>query len=481
MGLYWPDVYIKHYIKLIPKKRMKRFLIIALLLMIGGASAITCPFCSGKVVEVCNVDIQPEKPVYRQDLVLNITKGFLRHFEPIEEGTEVEIWFYNTTTNVKKVKLETDERGIIRFTPEIVGYHLIKVCGKSILVFVNTTCGDGICYGYEARGNCPEDCGFCGDYICDANEDINCPDCAKCGDGICSGGENKETCIIDCYVCGDKVCDEPEDYGSCRLDCPSGGEDGLCDMQADGICDPDCRFEEDIDCRVVNEEVDYPGSIEREENGFDFMFYIPVAIIAVCAVVMVFLFMKYGRTDERLEGWGLEKAGAGAGTKTKAAEEQKALEEEKELARIAEEQKRKALEEERRVLEAQKKALEEEKKRLEEEKRAAEQKIKEELRHTAERKRRYRELQREEARRRAEEERKKKEEEMRRREAERWRELISRKYAREEVGQKKEPKPPKTKIQKKQKEAPKESPQGEEEVHKSVKEFLNELKERVGR
>lgn len=467
---------------------MKKFLVIALVLVLGGASAITCPFTSGKVVEVCNVDIQPEKPTYDQDLVLNITKGFLREFSPIEKGSDVEIWFYNTTTNVKKVKFKTDDTGIITFTPEIVGYHLIKVCGKTILIFVNSTCGDGICYGYEGRGECPQDCGFCGDYICDANEDVNCPDCAECGDGICSGGESKEDCVIDCHVCGDKECDEPEDYGSCRLDCPSGGEDGLCDMQADGICDPDCRFEDDIDCKVVNEEVDYPGSVqEKDDSGFESMFFIPLAIIVVCAVLVVLLFRKYGKKDERLEGWKPREAG-GEGAKAKkaskgavpmkdkTAEKEAALEQKrrKELARIAE-KKRKALEKQKRVLEEEKRALEEEKRKAEEARLVAEQRMKEELMRTEAGKKRQREMEREEAQRKKEEAERKKKEDERRKEAQRWREIISKKYAKKEELIKGKPKAPKPK--------PKEEPkaEGPPDVHKSVKNFLKELRERSRR
>lgn len=50
--------------------------------------------------------------------------------------------------------------------------------------------------------------------------------------------------------CGNDVCNSPkENFGNCPQDCFSGSKDGYCDKVRDGICDPDCRLEEDLDCK----------------------------------------------------------------------------------------------------------------------------------------------------------------------------------------------------------------------------------------
>jgi len=64
--------------------------------------------------------------------------------------------------------------------------------------FTPPVCGDGECTTSENYDNCTEDCGFCGDDVCSADEVGNCSwDCPVCGDGICSGDE-QNTCLSDC-------------------------------------------------------------------------------------------------------------------------------------------------------------------------------------------------------------------------------------------------------------------------------------------
>ena len=65
-------------------------------------------------------------------------------------------------------------------------------------------CGDGDCDGAigESSATCAADCG------------------AVCGDGSCNG-EDVDSCYQDCGVCGNGVCEAEEDQtGSCCMDCP---------------------------------------------------------------------------------------------------------------------------------------------------------------------------------------------------------------------------------------------------------------------
>jgi len=85
-------------------------------------------------------------------------------------------------------------------------------------------CGDGICDEYENYLSCYEDCGFCGDKVCQIKyeDSTNCPeDCNPCGDGVCSEGESL-ICGLDCADCGDGECywyeKKGEDF-ACKEDC----------------------------------------------------------------------------------------------------------------------------------------------------------------------------------------------------------------------------------------------------------------------
>ena len=101
-----------------------------------------------------------------------------------------------------------------------------KTCSKDCKI---SQCIDGFCNS-ELGENCrtsPTDCpcfrgqfcdlngkclGYCGNGICESNEDCSCPDCTceslkkcvnkicrtYCGNGVCENNENKSSCLLDC-------------------------------------------------------------------------------------------------------------------------------------------------------------------------------------------------------------------------------------------------------------------------------------------
>lgn len=106
-------------------------------------------------------------------------------------------------------------------------------------------CGNGVCDSNPEYHNCKpdklvedfqtcrQDCGFCGDNLCDLVEQEGEPkecrqDCGFCGDGWCYGGdvETIDTCPSECFICGDSICGTGE---NCLVDCGGCG---------DNICDP---------------------------------------------------------------------------------------------------------------------------------------------------------------------------------------------------------------------------------------------------
>lgn len=62
------------------------------------------------------------------------------------------------------------------------------------------------------------------------------------------------------------ACEENENFLNCPFDCPSGGEDGICDLENDGIIDPDCESEFDS-----SKIIDYcdNGFLDFDEEGLD--------------------------------------------------------------------------------------------------------------------------------------------------------------------------------------------------------------------
>jgi len=269
--------------------------LIALLASVVNASAIKCPLCAGHEVQYCEVRIEPHVRLYGEEVTVTVSMVFQGEHTPVPESTPVDVMFYENSQNATKVRYWTDKNGVVKFMPKVVGYHLVKVsyyqkCDKSLLIYVNTTCGDEACGGIEDRDNCGGDCGDCGDGICDSDEDFNCSDCSVCGDNLCSAGESRNNCINDCAFCGDYICDYTEDRGSCADDCPSGGPDKYCDAERDGICDRDCGEGKDADC--VQEVVETPVIVrdieEKDESIYPILFLaIAVLVVAIIAASMV--------------------------------------------------------------------------------------------------------------------------------------------------------------------------------------------------
>lgn len=100
-------------------------------------------------------------------------------------------------------------------------------------------CGDNICDENEDSHSCSTDCGeptptsYCGDGVCDANEDSNscsldcpAPD-SVCGNALCEADETSESCPSDCLppagVCGNGTCDWDETSDTCPDDCGAPG------------------------------------------------------------------------------------------------------------------------------------------------------------------------------------------------------------------------------------------------------------------
>jgi hypothetical protein len=139
------------------------------------------------------------------------------------------------------------------------------------------SCGDGQCdvSDGESCASCPSDCscdgsggeggeggeagfggsggGYCGDGMCDFDEDCSsCSDC-DCGSGGEAGfGGTDGAGGSDSGYCGDGVCDYDEDCSSCSdCDCGSGGEAGFGGTDGAGgsgssYCgDGSCDFDED--------------------------------------------------------------------------------------------------------------------------------------------------------------------------------------------------------------------------------------------
>lgn len=276
--------------------------LLTLIACAGLASALvggSCPLCSSHEMKYCNISIT-EPRLYNHEVTINVTEIFKGVATPIEERSDLEIWYYNESGEIEKLKFKTDKTGVIRFTPSMVGYHLIKVCGKAVLVFVNTTCGDAVCGGSENRLNCPTDCGKCGDGVCDSNENLSCRDCAACGDHVCSLGESRNTCLKDCVMCGDGICDYIENRSSCPADCASGRADGCCDAEVDGLCDPDCEMDNgtcaDPDCmpKVAVQNTTNAGGMSKggDTSGQTIVFGATIAILAAVVVIYAALTLR---------------------------------------------------------------------------------------------------------------------------------------------------------------------------------------------
>lgn len=125
----------------------------------------------------------------------------------------------------------------------------IEVTKLMNLNFDEGVCGDGACVLGENFLSCPEDCPS-GSYdgYCDKIRDGNCdPDCKPEEDSDCK----ILTTTTLAAICGNEKCEKGENFANCPEDCKSGSKDGYCDGVEDGICDPDCKIEFDADCKAV--------------------------------------------------------------------------------------------------------------------------------------------------------------------------------------------------------------------------------------
>jgi hypothetical protein len=111
------------------------------------------------------------------------------------------------------------------------------LCGENPTSCENdckSPCGNGKCDQGESPDSCAQDCDLaaCGNNLCEFNEGPTdaggktaCPeDCkAPCGDCICGTGEDFGNCPVDCGFCGDGVCSNcaslSESKATCGEDC----------------------------------------------------------------------------------------------------------------------------------------------------------------------------------------------------------------------------------------------------------------------
>ncbi len=94
-----------------------------------------------------------------------------------------------------------------------------------------------------------------------------------------------------------------ENYFNCD-DCPSGSEDGVCDLIDDGICDPDCKIGSD-DCTCNNN-----GICEWWENStcidcgnhhvkYNHNIYIMILFVAIVLILVIALIIKTIKNKQR--------------------------------------------------------------------------------------------------------------------------------------------------------------------------------------
>ncbi len=120
----------------------------------------------------------------------------------------------------------------------------------------DAVCPNGVCENEgqcgEDSATCPQDCGGCGDGVCQGSENCNtCPqDCdAVCPNGVCENegqcGEDSATCPQDCGGCGDGVCQVSENCNTCPQDCDAVCPNGVCENEDQcgedsATCPQDC-------------------------------------------------------------------------------------------------------------------------------------------------------------------------------------------------------------------------------------------------
>ena len=100
------------------------------------------------------------------------------------------------------------------------------------------------------------------------------------------------------------LCEENEDFFNCPQDCPSGGEDGTCDLANDGISDPDCEpgFDSSETINYCNN-----GILDFNEEGIDCGVACENECDPICSQGF-FIFSSYCQNIEmRIDDWKQER------------------------------------------------------------------------------------------------------------------------------------------------------------------------------
>ena len=172
------------------------------------------------------------------------------------------------------------DQGCWWFPPELPANH--TTCGNyagdpwgGVGMCVGT-CGDDYCNDYadEDAENCYEDCGTCGNGICDGPEDLqNCAvDCHTCGDGYCSGPwETCVTCGTDCNptssTCGPGLPGTPDD---CDPGYVMNGEGYCCELvrEFEGLDDCDLCGEHEMCVQIFDPNYGYWTGTGTENDPY---------------------------------------------------------------------------------------------------------------------------------------------------------------------------------------------------------------------
>jgi len=152
-------------------------------------------------------------------------------------------------------------------------------------VDLDCSCPDGVCEEFENYLFCPQDCpSGSEDGYCDKVDDELCD--SDCAEGV----------DPDCKVCNKNNICEPfrkENHGNCPEDCPSGLEDIYCDRVKDGVCDPDCKPDEDPDCRLGTTTL--PTTTVKPEEKEDLSSYLPYILAVIIIIAIIILIQRRQR------------------------------------------------------------------------------------------------------------------------------------------------------------------------------------------
>jgi len=134
----------------------------------------------------------------------------------------------------------------LRFGPDVAAASAVSspIAIGSLDELCEEECGPAVscdqgCWSYENQS--PLFHTICGEYAGGGSEGMCL---GECGDYYCNeyNDEDGDTCYEDCGECGNNVCEGPEDLGNCPLDCHSCG-DGYCTgpYETCSNCGSDCN------------------------------------------------------------------------------------------------------------------------------------------------------------------------------------------------------------------------------------------------